>query len=53
MKRQRKLWKEMHSHNGGYLKYRNNDWKGEKAGRHDGAKECKCTVPTENKMERE
>ena len=46
---------ETHSHKNGYLKYRNNDWKGERerAGRHDGAKESRCTVPTGNKVERE
>ena len=38
---------------GGYLKYWNNDWKRKRAGRHDGAKECKHTVPTGNKVERE
>ena len=43
---------EMHSHKHEYLKCRN-DWKGERAGRHDGAKESRCTVPTENKMKRE
>ena len=35
------------------LKYRNNEWKGKKAGRYDGAKECRHIVPTGNKMERE
>ena len=36
-----------------YLKYRKNDWKGERAGRHDGAKECSYTVPTGNQVKRE
>ena len=40
-------------HKDEYLKYWNNDWKGKKAGRYDGAKECRQTVPTENKVERE
>ena len=30
-----------------------NDWNGERAGRHDGAKEFRCTVPSGNKVERE
>ena len=38
---------------GGYVKYWNNDWKGKRAGRLDEAKECKHTVPTGNKVERE
>ena len=38
---------------GGYLKYWKNDWKGKRAGRLDGAKECRHVVPTENKVERE
>ena len=38
---------------GGYLKYWNNDWKGKRAGTHDGTKECRCIVPTGNKVERE
>ena len=38
---------------GGYLKYWNNGWKGKKAGRLDGAKECRHIVPTGNKVERE
>ena len=44
---------ETHSHKGGYRKCRNNDWKGERAGRHDGAKESRCTVPTGNKGRKE
>ena len=36
-----------------YLKYWNNDWKGKRAGRLDGAKERRHTVPTGNKVERE
>ena len=31
---------ETHTHKGWYLKYWNNDWKGNRAGRFDGAKEC-------------
>ena len=38
------------THKGGYLKYWNNDWKGKRAGRYDGAKECRHIVPTGNKM---
>ena len=45
--------RETHSHKDGYLKCMNNDWKGKRAGRHDGAKKYRCTVPTENKVERE
>ena len=41
------------THKGGYLKYWNNDWKGKRAGRYDGMKECRHTVPTRNKVERE
>ena len=33
-----------------YLKYWNNNWKGKRAGRYDGAKECKHIVPTGNKL---
>ena len=46
---------ETYTRKGGYLKYmyRNNDWNGERAGRLDGAKECRCIVPTANKVERE
>ena len=44
--------REIHKHKSGYLKYWNNDWKGERAGRLDGAKECKYTMPTGNKMEK-
>ena len=40
---------ETHTHKGWYLKYRNNDWKGERAGRHDEAKDCRYTVSTETK----
>ena len=40
--------REVHTYKGWYLKYRNNDWKGERAGRHDGMKECRYTVPTGN-----
>ena len=45
--------KEMHTHKGWYLKYKNNDWKEKRAGRHDGVKECRYTVPTGNQVERE
>ena len=38
---------------GGYLKYSNNDWKGKRAGKLDGAKECRHTVHTGSKVERE
>ena len=44
--------RETHTHNGWYLTYRNNDWKEERARRHDGVKECRYTVPTENKVEK-
>ena len=43
---------ETHTHNGWYLKYNNNNWKGERAERHDGAKKCRYTVPTGNIVER-
>ena len=42
----------MHAHNSWYLKYWNNDWKGERASRHDEAKKCRYTVPTGNKVEK-
>ena len=45
--------RDTHTHKSWYFKYRNNDWKGERAGRHNGAKECNYTVPTGNKVERE
>ena len=45
--------RETHTHKRWYLKYRNNDWKGERAGRHNGAKKCRYTVPTGNKVEKE
>ena len=45
--------KETLTRKGGYLKYWNNDWKGKKAGRLDGAMECRNTVLTRNKVERE
>ena len=45
--------RETFTHKGGYLKYWNNDWKGKRAGRLDGAKEYRHTVPTGNKVERE
>ena len=44
---------ERFTQKGGYLKYWNNDWKGKRAGRLDGAKECRQTVPTGNKVKRE
>ena len=40
------------THKGWYLKYWNNDWKGKRAGRYDGAKECKHIAPTGNKVKR-
>ena len=42
----------MHTHKGGYLKYWNNDWKGERVSKLDGVKEHRHTVPTGNKVER-
>ena len=45
--------KETHTCKGGYLKYRNNDWKKKRAGRLDGVNKCIHTVPTGNKVERE
>ena len=33
-----------HTHKSWYFKYRNNDWKGERAGRYDGAKECTVDI---------
>ena len=44
---------EMHTHNVWYFKYSNNDWNGERAGRHDKAQKCRHTVPTENIVEKE
>ena len=35
---------------GGYLKYWNNDWKGKRAGRLDGAKECRHILPKGNNI---
>ena len=35
------------------FKYWNDDWKGKRAGRYDGAKECGHIVSTGNKVERE
>ena len=53
VKRQ-EVWKgKTLTRKGEYLKYRNNDWKGKRAGRLDGTKECRHTVPTGNKVERE
>ena len=50
MKRQRELSKrETHTYKNWYLKYKDNDWKGKRAGRHDEAKECRYTVPTGKK----
>ena len=40
------------THKGGYLKYWNDDWKGKRAGRYDGAKECRHIASTGNKVER-
>ena len=54
VKRQRQMWKGRHTLiRVCIFKYRNNDWKGERAGRLDGAKECRYTVPTGNKVEKE
>ena len=39
----------MLTHKGVYLKYWNNNWKGKRAGRYDGAKKCRHIVPTGNK----
>ena len=41
----------MFTRKGWYLKYWNIDWKEKKAGRLDGAKECRHNVPTGNKVE--
>ena len=53
VKKQREVWKGRRSliraHN---LKYWNDDWKGKRAGRYDGAKECRHIVPLGNKVER-
>ena len=40
----RSMERKMLTHKGGYLKYWNDDWKGKRAGRYDGAKECRHTV---------
>ena len=53
VKRQRKCGKETLTREGGYLKYSNNNRKGKRAGRLDGAKKCRHTVPIGNKVERE
>ena len=37
------------THKGGYFKYWKDDWKGKRAGRYDGAKECRQIVLTETK----
>ena len=42
----------MLAHKGGYLKYWNNDLKRKRAGKYDGAKECRHIVPTGNKVKR-
>ena len=41
------------THKGGHLKYWNDDWKGKRAGRYDGEKECRHIVSTRNKVEKE
>ena len=41
------------TYKGGYLKYWNNDWKEKRAGRYNGAKECRHIVPAGNKVEKE
>ena len=57
VKKQGKAWKgrrgmeRKFTHKGGYLKYWNDDWKEKRAGRYDGTKECRHTVPTGNKVE--
>ena len=42
----------LNTHKGGYFKYWNDDWKGKRAGRYDGAKECRHIVFTGNKVKR-
>ena len=44
----RSMERKMLTHKGGYFKYWNDDWKGKRAGRYDGAKECRHIVPTRN-----
>ena len=51
LKKQREVSKGRRSRRG-YLKYWNDDWKWKRAGRYDGAKECRHIVPTGNKVER-
>ena len=51
VKKQREAWKgrcSLLTHKGGYFKYWNDDCKGKRAGRYDGAKECRHIVPTRN-----
>ena len=36
--------RKMLTHKGGYFKYWNDDWKGKRAGRYDGEKECRHIV---------
>ena len=48
----RSVERKMLTHKGGYFKYWNDDWKGKRAGRYDGAKECRHIVSTGNKVER-
>ena len=48
VKKQREEWKGRCSLISGYFKYWNDDWKGKRAGRYDGAKECRHIVPTRN-----
>ena len=48
----RSVERKTHTHKGGYLKYWNNDWKGKRADRYDGAKECRHIMPTGNNVER-
>ena len=43
---------EMHAHKVRYLKYKNNNWKGERASRHGGAKDFRHTVSIGNKVAR-
>ena len=41
------------THKSEYFNYWNDNWKGKRAGKYDGAKECRHIVPTGNKVERE
>ena len=52
VKKQREAWRKTLTHKGGYFKYWNDDWKEKRAGRYDGAKECRHIMSTGNKVER-